>query len=109
MQTPLQITYRGIQPTEPIESYVRSRAGRLERFFDRITGCHVTIERPHRHKRHGNHHRVRIDLVVPGGELVASRDPAACKDREDLYASVDAAFDDARRLLEHHVRTRRSH
>jgi ribosomal subunit interface protein len=107
MQTPLQITFRGTDPTEPIETYVRTRADKLERFYDRITGCHVMIETPHRHKRHGHHHRVRIDLVVPGDELVVARDPAERKEREDLYATIDAAFDDAQRLLEDHVRTQR--
>lgn len=107
MQTPLQITFRGIAPSEPIESYVRTRADKLERFFDRITGCHVMIETPHRHKRHGHHYRIRIDLVVPGDELVVKRDPAERKDQEDLYASIDAAFDDAQRILEDHVRLQR--
>lgn len=107
MQTPLQITFRGITSSEPIESYVRTRAEKLERFAERITGCHVMIETPHLHKRHGYHHRVRIDLVVPGDELVVTRDPAAHKEQEDLYASIDAAFDDAQRVLEDHIRVQR--
>jgi len=107
MQTPLQITFRGITPSEPIETYVRTRADKLERFSDRITGCHVMIETPHLHQQHGYHHRIRIDLVVPGNELVVTRDPAERKGQEDLYSSIDAAFDDAQRLLEDHVRTQR--
>ena len=107
MQTPLQITFRNMTSSEPLESYVRTRADKLERFSDRITGCHVMIDRPHRHKRHGQHHRVRIDLVVPGEEIVVTRDPAERKGQEDLYASIDAAFDDAQRLLEDHVRVQR--
>jgi ribosomal subunit interface protein len=104
MQTPFQITFRGIASSDAIENYVRTRADKLERFSQRIIGCHVTIDIPHRHKRHGHHYRVRIDVVVPGDELVATRDPTANKAHEDLYASIDAAFDDAQRLLEDHVR-----
>jgi ribosomal subunit interface protein len=107
MQTPLQITYRGIGSSDAIQSYVRTRADKLERFSQRITGCHVTIEIPHRHKRHGHHYRVRIDIVVPGDALVATRDPAPRKQKEDLYASIDAAFDEAQRLLEDRVRRQR--
>jgi ribosomal subunit interface protein len=107
MQTPLQITFHGVPTSEAIERYVRVRADKLERFSERITGCHVTIETPHRHKQHGRHHRIRIDLVVPGGELVVTRDPDERKDQEDLYASLDAAFDDAQRRLEDYVRTQR--
>lgn len=107
MQTPLQITFRDIPQSDAVESYVRTRAEKLERFSNRITGCHVMIETPHRHKSHGHHHRVRIDIVVPGNELVITRDPPGRKDQEDLYASIDAAFDDAQRVLEDHVRTQR--
>jgi ribosomal subunit interface protein len=107
MQTPLQIAYRGITRTETIDEYVRTRAEKLQRFSSRITGCRIMIEIPHRHKRHGHHHHVRIDLAVPGNELVVTRDPAERKGQEDLYASIDAAFDDAQRLLEDHVRTQR--
>ncbi|HVY49741.1 MAG TPA: HPF/RaiA family ribosome-associated protein [Minicystis sp.] len=107
MQTPLQITFRGIGPSDAIEDYVRARADKLEHFFDRITGCHVMIETPHRHKRHGYHHRIRIDLVVPGKELVVTRDPDERKGQEDVYASIDAAFDDAQRVLEDQIRTQR--
>lgn len=107
MQTPLQITYRDIAPSDAVESYVRTRADKLQRFAGRMTGCHVTLEVPHKHKRHGHHHRVRIEMVVPGAELVVTRDPAARKDHEDLYASIDAAFDEAQRRLEDHSRTQR--
>jgi ribosomal subunit interface protein len=93
--------------SDAVEAYVRARASKLERFSDRITGCHVVVEIPHRHKLHGQHQCVRIDLIVPGGEIVITRDPSQRKVTEDLYASIDAAFDDAKRLLEDHVRTLR--
>lgn len=107
MQTPLQFTFRGIAPSEAVENYARVRATKLERFSDRITACHVVIDTPHRHKVHGRHHRVSIDIRVPGSELVVRRDPPENKAREDLYASIDAAFDEAQRLLEDYVRTQR--
>jgi ribosomal subunit interface protein len=107
MHTPLQITYRGFVPTDAIESHVRARAAKLETFSDRIVRCHVTLETPHRHKRHGYHHHVRIDIALPGADLVVARDPANRRDNEDLYASIDAAFDDARRMLQSRVAARR--
>jgi cold shock CspA family protein len=39
--------------------------------------------------------------------LLVTRDPPERKEQEDLYASIDAAFDDAQRVLEDYVRTRR--
>lgn len=107
MQKPLQITIRDVGPSEAIDAYVRQRVAKLERFCGRLTGCRVTLEVPHRHKTHGHHYRVRIELSVPGAELVLSRDPAAAKAHEDAYAAIDAAFDDAQRALKDYVRRRR--
>lgn len=93
MQMPLQITFRDIERTEAIESYVRSRADKLERLSSRIISCHVTIAAPHRHKRHGRLYGVRIEIGAAGGGFVVTRD------LEDLYATVDAAFESAARLV----------
>ena len=107
MQSPLQITFRNLQMSDAVESHVRDHVAKLERFCPRITGCHVALEAPHRHKKHGNHFRVRIDITVPGDELVISRHQAANATYEDLYAAVDAAFDGARRMIEDHARKQR--
>jgi ribosomal subunit interface protein len=107
MRKPLQITIRDVGPSEAIDAYIRQRAAKLDRFCSRIIGCRVTLEMPHRHKTHGHHFRVRIEISVPGAELVLSRDPAAAKAHEDAYAAIDAAFDDAQRALKDYVRSRR--
>lgn len=107
MNTPLQITFRHLPKSDAIESYVRSKAEKLDRFHGRVTGCHVTIDTPHLHKRHGHHYRITIDVVVPGDEIVVTRDPDQDKNQEDVYASIDAAFDDAQRRIEDSARVQR--
>ncbi len=107
MNKPLQITIRDVGPSAAIAAYIRQRAAKLYRFCSRIVACRVTLEMPHRHKTHGHHFRVRIEISVPGAELVLSRDPAAAKEHEDAYAAIDAAFDDAQRALKDWVRRRR--
>jgi hypothetical protein len=42
---------------------------------------------------------VRIDLTVPGAELVVSRDPELDHGHEDVYVAIRDAFDAARRQL----------
>src|SRR5258708_25364495 len=107
MQLPLQITFRDMEHSDPVEQYVRTKAAKLDTFDARIMSCRVAIEMPHRHAQHGEHFRVRIDITVPGGEIVASRAPEADHTYEDLYAAVDAAFDDAARLVQAFVRRQR--
>jgi ribosomal subunit interface protein len=107
MQLPLQITFHGLDHSNAVEQYVRARAVKLDRFDRRIIGCRVALEKPHRHSSHGEHYRVRIDVTVPGGEIVVERLPEADHVYEDLYAAIDAAFDDAGRRLEDFVRRQR--
>src|SRR5258708_35021761 len=107
MQLPLQITFRDMEHSDPVEQYVRTKAAKLDTFDARITSCRVAIEMPHRHARHGEHYRVRIDITVPGGEVVVGRVPGEKRAYEDLTAAIDAAFDDAGRRLEDFVRRQR--
>jgi ribosomal subunit interface protein len=107
MQLPLQITFHGIEHSDAVERYVRLRAEKLDLLTPRITACHVALEMPHRHARHGEHYRVRIDLTLPRGELVAARAPDDAKAHEDLYAAIDSAFDDMGRRLQDFVRRHR--
>jgi ribosomal subunit interface protein len=106
MGLPLRITYRDLQRSDAIEASVRRHAEKLLTFEPRIVSCDVAIEAPHRHKQRGRHYRVRIDMAVPGAELIADRNPDAGHLHEDVYASIDDAFDRAARVLRDHVRRR---
>jgi ribosome-associated translation inhibitor RaiA/cold shock CspA family protein len=103
MQSPLQITFRHMDPSPALEARIRQRAEELEHFFDRITSCHVTVESGHRHHQ-GNLFEVRIDLVLPGREIVVGRDGGANHAHDDAHVAVRDAFDALRRRLEDHAR-----
>jgi ribosome-associated translation inhibitor RaiA len=77
MKFPVRVTFRNLEPSEAIENWVHAEAEKLETFYDRITTCRVAVEIPHRHHRKGKQCRVRIDLVLPGKELVIKREPGA--------------------------------
>lgn len=108
MQLPLQVAFRHMEASEAVEARIRERVGELERFFDRITSCRVVVEYRHRRRQQGNLFRVRINLRVPGREIVVGRDPMAHHAHEDAYVAIHDSFDAARRLLEDHVREGRS-
>jgi hypothetical protein len=71
----LQVTFRNIDASPAVEAKIRERARELEQFFDRIVSCRVVIEAPNR-RRHGDLFHIRVDLKVPGKEIVVKRDPA---------------------------------
>ena len=105
MQTPRRLRWHDVDPSEALAESVREEVARLERVWDRITGCTVTLEATSRHHRHGgSKYRVRIELSVPGGRLVVARDPPKTWRHADLHLTCKAAFRQARRQLEDHVR-----
>jgi ribosomal subunit interface protein len=102
MELELQITSRDFDLTEPMESVIREEAEKLGLFYDKIIGCRVLVELPHQHQRKGVLYNVRIDLTVPGGELIVKREP-----HEDLYVAIGDAFDAAQRQLQEYAERRR--
>lgn len=105
MQTALQLRWHNVDPSDAVASHVREEVARLERFFDRITGCAVTLEAPSSHHRHsGAKYRVRIEVTVPRGRLVVARDPPKTWAHSDLHLAVKGAFREAQRQLADHVR-----
>lgn len=104
MQQPLQITFRDIPPSESVEAVVREKAEKLDQFFEKIMSCRVMIESPHTHHHHGMLYHVRVDLTVPGAELVASRSADENHAHEDVYVAIRDAFDAAKRQLQDYKR-----
>lgn len=104
MQVPLQITFRHMDSQEALAARIRERAEELDQVFERIISCRVVVECRHPRRKQGNLFRVRVDLTIPGREIVVGRDPAAHRAHEDAYVAVRDAFDAVRRLLEDQVR-----
>ncbi len=122
---PMQITFRNGTVPPAAELWIRSEAAKLETFYPRIMGCRVAVESPHRHHKVGRPYHVRIDVTVPGGELVVKHEPslrtrarqsgeAEIKKRletktphKHLRQAINDAFKAAGRLLEDYARRQR--
>jgi cold shock CspA family protein len=76
MQFALQITFRRMKPSQTIERWIRAEADKLDSFYNRVMGCRVAIEMPHRHHKKGSPYHIRIDLTVPGEEIIVKREPS---------------------------------
>jgi ribosomal subunit interface protein len=106
MQRPLEIRFHQMASSPAIEARIREKAAELERFFDRITGCRVIVEREHRHHHKGNLFRVRVEIDAPGKELAVTHSGPLDHAHEDVYVAIRDAFNAAVRRLEDHVRER---
>lgn len=107
MRSTLQISWKNVPQSPAVEDLIRRKVAWLEKLYPQLVHCRIAVESPD-HKHHqGNHYLVRIDLGVPGSELVAGADPAAQHREEDLYAAVQKSFDVARRRLQDFSRKQR--
>jgi len=104
MAVPLQITFKGIDASPALEARIREKAARLDRFERDILRCHVTVEAPHRHQRQGPLFRARVEVFVPRGDIVVTRESPQDHAHEDPHVAVRDAFDAVVRQLEDHVR-----
>lgn len=107
MQQPLQIVWRGMETSPALEENIRERVIKLESFCDHIIGCRVVVEQLHRHKHRGNCFNVRVDVSVPGTELIVDHAQRGDHAHEDAFVAARDAFDAMRRQLEDFARRER--
>lgn len=114
-------TFRNMPPSEAVSARVQKETDKLGKYFDGITSCSVVIEAPHKHCHHGEPFHVRIELGVPGKELVVTHKPTvrpileqdtngrAHKAQEidgahkDVYVAIRDGFAAVRRQLQDYV------
>lgn len=137
MNLPLQITFRNMKHSDAVDAYIREEVAKLDEFFDQIISCRVVVEIPHQHHERGNPFHVRINLEVPGDDIVINHQPGLLghqpgllgaelsgadgdhsaerrvKGQElegrqkDIYVAMGDAFRIARRQLQDYVRRHR--
>jgi len=108
MTTAMVISFHGLPPSLALEAEARETAASLERVYERLVSCRVTIEAPPQHHHKGPVYRVRVELGVPGKHLVVSRARGDHAEHADAHLALRDAFrDSARRQLEEHAEQRR--
>lgn len=101
MQEPLQITFHNLDHSEFLDAKVRERAGRMERYYDGVVACRVSIEAPHK-QGHKSTLGISITVHVPGRDLVVKREGRLheADAHQDAFGIINGAFDAIDRQLE---------
>ena len=108
MQGPLEVSYRDLEPSDLIRNLVEEKFRKVERLYPDLTGCHIMIEQLNQRHQSGNLYHVRIDLFLPGKELVISSSAHDKSARQDLYQTIVDAFETAHRRLDEYLEKRRA-
>jgi cold shock CspA family protein/ribosome-associated translation inhibitor RaiA len=123
-RTPI-VELRGIDRSAALEADILTRLAKLETFYQSITGCRVLVELAERYHQNGNRYHVRIDLTVPGEEIVVAHEPSLHAaeqavgvrkttkesepdpERKHVHVAIREAFDISRRRLQDYARRKR--
>ncbi len=70
------VTFRNMKSPGLAEKWVRDEIPKLAMLYPRIMACRVAVESVDRHHKFGGQFHVRIDLTVPGGEIVIKHAPS---------------------------------
>lgn len=97
MQKPAGIVARD-PAAETVREEIEARVAKLEEFFDRITGCRVTVDGPGGHRGRGRYH-IGIEISVPRSVIALSH-----QSDEEIAIAMRDAFNAAERRLEDYVR-----
>jgi len=120
---PVDVVFRNMRRRVAAEARIRERAAVLGGLYDRIERCRVVVEVPHRHHETGNHYQLRIELAVPGRDIVIAHDSSrrtrqpdeatprksseTAVEHRQLQVAVHDAFEAAERRLKRMVERRR--
>jgi cold shock CspA family protein len=122
MQLPVQITFRNMDSSPTVAAKLREEAEKLSEFYESIMGIRMMVEIPHQHRQQGRRYHIRIDLTVPGGEIVVKHEPTlygslqqteavkrkkeheVAAPHKDIYIAIHDAFKAARRQLQDYAR-----
>jgi ribosome-associated translation inhibitor RaiA len=99
METPLELYFQNLDPSPFVKGLIKGNVEKLDRIYDGITSCHVYVDAPHKHRRKGNRYEIRIELRVPGTELVVNNKPGDVHAHDDIRVAIRDAFNAMDRQL----------
>src|SRR5437868_13545467 len=84
-----------MRSSDALEEDIRKRVAKLEKLYGRMISCRVSIEARTKQHRTGNIYEAHIEMHVPRGHLVVSKEPHHVGERHantDVRASIRDAF-----------------
>jgi cold shock CspA family protein/ribosome-associated translation inhibitor RaiA len=93
MQITPEIIFHDVDRSEWVENYIAERLGRLEKFADGITRCHVTLAQEVASHSKGNRYSVMVEVrLPPNQDLAAKKQKVVREMHTQLPALINQAF-----------------
>ena len=95
VQVPIEIAFHNIDSIPWAEEEIRARIAKLEHIFDRLVACRVRVDQRANNSSRNIPPVVRIEMGVPGKDLVVSHEPDYLQHKfqsPDLHNAINEAF-----------------
>ena len=93
MQIAPEIIFHDVDRSEWVENYIVERLGRLEKFAEGITRCHVTLAQEGASHSKGNRYSVMVEVRLPPNQDLAAKKQKVVRDMNtQLPALINQAF-----------------
>lgn len=96
---PIRVTFRNLDRSRALETRIRRWAERLVPLGSEIIDCEVVLEALSRSPQRPRLFRARVELAVPGNDIIASSDVHDEEAARDPFAAVRQALEAAERQL----------
>jgi cold shock CspA family protein len=107
MQIPLQIAFKNVPHSNALESAIRLRAAKLDRYAGgELISCRITVQEPNKRHQQGNIFVVTIDVKAPGFGLVVGH-PSG-EDYDHLHENPYFALNDSFTIMERKIKEHRA-
>ena len=103
---PLEVIFHGLPRADDVEASARAHLGKLEQLYPHLHGCRVAVEAEGGRHASGSRYHVKLQLNVPGKELVVGGHPSK-PGHDDVDLALSDAFHALERQLKEFVRMRR--
>lgn len=95
----VQITFHGLDHSDALDHLIREKIAKLAGLYDRILRVRAVIDQPHRSHTKGNGYRLKVEVLIPGDEIIVERDFHDADGPSAAERVVRDAFAVAQRLL----------
>jgi cold shock CspA family protein/ribosome-associated translation inhibitor RaiA len=93
MQIAPEIIFHDVDRSDWVEGYITERLGRLEKFAEGITRCHVTLSQEAAKHNKGNRYSVLVEVRLPPNHDIAAKKQKVIRDMAtQLPALINQAF-----------------
>lgn len=109
MDTPMQIVFDGLEPSDAITDLILTKTGKLEQYYGHIIDARAIVKKINKRHRQGPVFDLTLEVNVPGQKLVVSRNPGDYNRHDQHLAPlINDSFAAMTRQLEEYSAKQRS-